>query len=52
MSNVKGKMEITLSKLAIAISYNNYFGSICSSTDVDTASKISEIYPKRSVKYP
>ena len=52
MSNVNGKMEITSSKLVIAISYNNNFGSICSSTYVDTAYKISGTYSKRLVKYP
>ena len=31
-SNVNGKMEKTASKLVIAISHNNNFGSICSST--------------------
>ena len=52
VSNVNGKMEITSSKLVIAINYNNSFGSICSSTYVDTACKILEIYSKRLVKYP
>ena len=48
MSNVNGKMEITSSKLVIAISYNNNFGSICSSTYVDTACKISETFKEVS----
>ena len=49
VSNVNGKMEITSSKLVIAISYNNNFGSICSSTYVHTACKISETCSKRLV---
>ena len=48
MSNVKSKIEITLSKFVIAISYNNNFGSICSSTYVDTAWKTSETYSEVS----
>ena len=48
VSNVNGKMEITSWKLAIAISYNNNLGSICSSTYVDTACKISEMYSEVS----
>ena len=48
MSNVKSKIEITSSKLVITISYNNNFGSICSSTYVDTACKTSETYSEVS----
>ena len=51
MSNVNSKMETTLSKFVIIISYNNNSGSTCSSTYVDTACKISDIYSKRLVKY-
>ena len=34
--------------IAIAISYNNNFGSICSSTYVDTTCKISETFKEVS----
>ena len=44
-------MDITSSKLVIAISYNNNFGLICNSIYVNTACKISEIYSKRLVKF-
>ena len=44
-------MEITSSKLVIAIIYDNNFGSIYSSSYVDTAVKILKIHLKRLVKY-
>ena len=48
MSNENGKMEITPSKPVIAISCNNNFGSICSSTYVDTACKVLKTYSEVS----